>query len=165
MNDRRRQAPEDGQEVCPICRAVNEPGALSTCDHFLGTVWEGELIASEYDAPFRAAWNALIDVYLREAERHPHAAPLLLRGTLAWAPLRVRPVVEAGVLLADPFFWVDDVRQLRVETGGMPGGVGFSLYHEDPAFMPKLVERMRAARKWVRTVLRDGVARPTWRVN
>lgn len=159
------EEPGDGREACPVCGAVTEPGAAATCPHYLGTVWEGELIASEHDRAFRSAWNALIDTYSRAAERHPHAAPLLLRTTLAFAPAPVRAVVEGGVLLEDPFFWVDDVLQLRVEADGGLGGVGFSLYHRDPRFLPRLIRRMRLAEKWVRTVLRDGVAVRGWRVN
>lgn len=156
---------EDGREVCPICRAVSEPGAPTACPHYLGTVWERELIASEHDQAFRSAWNALIDAYARAAERHPHAVPLLVRSTLAWAPLPVRAVVEGGVLMEDPFFWVDDVQQLRVEPDAVLGGVGYSLYHEDPRFLPKLIRRLRRTERWVRTVLRDGVPSPGWRVN
>jgi len=34
----------EGEEICPICSAINNPGAAEFgCDHFVAIIWEGEL--------------------------------------------------------------------------------------------------------------------------
>ena len=35
---------DNGEEFCPICNAINNPGAAELeCDHFVALSWEGEL--------------------------------------------------------------------------------------------------------------------------
>lgn len=35
---------EEGQEVCPVCRKVIWPGADDFCEHYLWTVWDGQIM-------------------------------------------------------------------------------------------------------------------------
>jgi hypothetical protein len=34
---------DDGEELCPFCGCINNPGLENVCIHFIALIWEGEL--------------------------------------------------------------------------------------------------------------------------
>lgn len=41
---RRRRDLEQGEEYCPVCGRISFPGACKPCRHYVGGVWDGQII-------------------------------------------------------------------------------------------------------------------------
>jgi len=126
---------EDGEEFCPICRRLNQPGADDTCEHYLGTAWDSTLMWGEPVETFERVWSRFCEVVQEDEERaRPLAGQLL-------AALRNVEGLNQEALKQD--FWnlhsADALLSLLTidtgetnETAGMLSGSGFSLYSRDP---------------------------------
>lgn len=137
---------DEGSEICPICSHVNHPGDGECCDHFLGTVWDGEFIWGSDElseggevysllAAIQSAWDDASPDRHREWETLLSDADIdsdALDRSDDWTDiLEEMPLIEQGP---------------DVETDGMLSGSGYSLYHPDPKFGRSLAERLRAVR-------------------
>jgi hypothetical protein len=151
--------PKRGPHACPICDARNQPEAGATCPHYLGTVKKRELIWSAHAAEFVAAWTAVQDA-VSGAHRNPQVVTAVLHSAVPSLSPEIRPVIESGVLLGDPFFWVDETEQTRVEIGDPPGGSAYAIYHAEPSFLSEVIHQMHRAAHWIATSLPDFEPKP-----
>lgn len=130
-------------EYCPICERRNEPGADDTCEHFIGVVFDGDLIWGqlEKNERFKDTWTELQEVWFALCEK-PRARRKELRSLCQalgvdphWLEAEESP---ADVLRKMSSFWRGPV----VESDGMASGSGYSLYHPDSAIVAALTDRL-----------------------
>jgi hypothetical protein len=136
---------EEGFERCPICKRLNNPGAVDHCEHFFGAYWDGEIIWSDRVAAFEEVWSdlgALIhDEFDVECED-----PLEVCRSLA-----VAHGLAVDFLATDP--WDQTTASALTsllsfeegnyrETGGMLSGSGYNLYLESVSSYDDLVARV-----------------------
>ena len=144
----------EGEERCPICGAVGSPGAMETCIHYVGGVWDGEILWSGDFDEFSAGWgevSALLEALVDAGAE--------VEGVIA-------RVAEAGldtelVEKADPWEWTDSSAVLELidfssgeyfVSDGMASGGGAHLYHENPRILREYAERYRRLAEQLRGV-------------
>jgi len=127
---------EDGWEHCPICDRLNSPGAVDYCNHYLGSFWEGEIIWSDHFEAFRAVYGACREIIEIMED---------MQSEVNWLDVLARDVAYLGIpkdyiMVIDVYSYTDSQALLElisftlgpeIETDGMLGGVGYSLYHEN----------------------------------
>jgi len=127
---------EDGWEYCPICDRLNSPGAVDYCNHYLGSLWEGEIIWSTDFEEFDTVYHACSEIIQTMEE---------MKGEVNWLDILARDVTHLGI--PEDYIMVTDIysytasRALlelvsftygpEIVTDGMLGGVSYSLYHEN----------------------------------
>jgi hypothetical protein len=153
------KTPTRGRHTCPICNAPCEPEAGATCPHYLGTVRKRKLIWSAHAAEFVAAWTAVQNA-VSGAHHNPQVVTAVLHSAVPSLSPDIQQVVEAGVLLGDPFFWADETEQTRVEIGDPPGGSAYAIYHAEPSFLCDVIRRMHRTAHWIATSLPDFEPKP-----
>ncbi|HRE07606.1 MAG TPA: hypothetical protein PKX00_18465 [Opitutaceae bacterium] len=139
-----------GEESCPICRRRNVPGACDSCEHFIGVVWDGELIWGQFDdAPgerFNAAWSSLQEVWSEVSER-PNVRLRELQRLCRAAGVESLwlSTEESAAKVLEKLNSFEKGPDL--ETDGMLSGCGHSLYHVDPKIVVTLAARMEQLRQ------------------
>ena len=133
---------QPAEEVCPICGRANNPGALDSCDHFYGCMWDGDMIwNSTFEEEINEPWREIVDSVwvLEEASdtaRIQKARRLAER-------LSVPPCwLQLATLGGDAFSAISELVEFQsgptIVTDGMLSGEGYSLYLEDPTAVDKL---------------------------
>ena len=137
---------EEGFERCPLCAQLNNPGAADTCEHFAGSMWDGEIIWSEHYDEFSSAWS-LVSNFLDDLGGSDDAV-----WERANEIAREHGLDSRLVGFANPYDYgssdaMTDLIEFQegapVVTGGMLSGAGYSLYHRDPDIIQKYARRYR----------------------
>ena len=131
-----------GQEKCPICQRLNSPGADDTCEHFIGCIWDGDLIWGDFEA-FQMAHSALREQW-EAAEEKGHKAIQRLKALCAENsidPGLLANEAPAATVLEDMgcFQSGDDI-----ETDGMLSGSGHAIYHQDAKILARLTAQLKS---------------------
>lgn len=126
---------EDGQEICPICDRLNEPGADDACEHFVGSAWDGMLVWGDGVERFGSLWSTLRSA----VEERPELAGSLTAELAAVVGRREgngRADISQELWDLSPS---DALLQLipvksgpSVVTDGMLSGLGVSMYLRQP---------------------------------
>ena len=138
---------EGGEEHCPICDRLNNPGAADACEHYFGTIWDGGIMWSDKFDTFDTAWSklrSLIDEEVGAAHENPlrFCRSVARRDHLS-ADFLEQELLDSGASAA--LVQIVDFRTgPHVETGGMVGGSGHSLYLESTKPVSELVRRIEA---------------------
>jgi hypothetical protein len=134
---------ESEVEECPICARCNLPGEDDTCEHFIGAVWDGELMWGQWERqPGHDFQKALAEVQelWREASPKRRRGWVALLDSIALQRRLLDDEASATEVLEN---WGDYDEGPPVETDGMMSGAGHSLYHRDAKILQSLTERLR----------------------
>lgn len=149
-------AGNEATDRCRVCRRLNNPGAADHCSHFLGLMWDGEIIWSRDFEDFEAIWYEVSSLP-EEFEAEAGAV---------WS-MAHRIADEHGldhrlVRLADADQWTPSLAVAELvefksgatyTTDGMLSGSGFPLYHEDPLIIRVWADRYRELLSLLRSML------------
>lgn len=135
----------DGEETCPICGRRNNPGCDDTCQHFIGAVWDGDLIWGQFDgggsnkfhealAAVQEHWDAVSETNAKNRQR----LKVFCKAAALDSTLLEKAASAAEILEAMSVFSRGD----PVETDGMLSGSGYTLYHTDPQIVTKLTDQL-----------------------
>ena len=128
---------DEGPEPCPICDAECDWGGMSTCEHYLGVVLDGNLLESKILQSIQQSWSTLCR---HEAANHP----VVLWALASSMDLSIS-LVETFVRHSDPYQAdLDDmafvdvaiaalgvVEGRYITTNGMLSGSAMTLYAPD----------------------------------
>lgn len=73
----------EGEEICPICGAIGDPGSMTTCEHYIGSEWDGDIIWSNSFDEYRTSWGNVSELIDSAEEAGIEKTDLLARATAA----------------------------------------------------------------------------------
>lgn len=152
---------EEGTERCPFCGSWFLPGSGDECAHFIGLVWETEIIwTNDYDA-FTSAHYDLSEV-LSDLETGCGEAGLReLRRRAAWIP-KVQGMIASALHANGPLLALEELAEFvsgdSIRTDGMLGGSRAAAFHSNPRVIRDWTERYIELTAVAKSVLNEADA-------
>lgn len=145
---------EDGQEICPVCGAVNWPGAEDVCSHYLWNHWDNEIIWA-IPSGSDLVQLAMDFVNAIHEATYDDKIAYVLTALSAAGQTRYEALAKMGAELNLQAVLDHESIQVgkTVVTAAMIGGSGHSEYSSEPAEM--WVEAELAKLKSALTVVRN----------
>lgn len=133
---------ELAEEVCPICGRANSPGAVDSCGHIYGSMWDGDLIWNDsFEQEIGESWGEITDS-LWELRKGGETTRIekakRLAEELSVPPCWYKLATDGEGAISAICKFIDFQSGPTIVTDGMLSGEGYSLYLEDPTEVLKL---------------------------
>jgi len=139
---------EESYPRCPVCEKPVQPSADIICEHFLCTLWDGEVL-HDYSG-FADTWESL-RYYFQNFIIEPDTDEDTLYDGLETAcnqlPPKHKKIINA-LLREDTFFWTKHFKCIPFHTGGMASGAGSHYFCDKMRFLDELTRNIEAAQFW-----------------
>lgn len=128
------------EERCPICDGLHDPEKGPSCDHYITSTWDGSFLQwDDAETEYHRVWGDLAGLWYEIDEDDMDES----------GDEEIARVIEA-VESEDYWFWLDETSTNYIyNQGSMISGGGYTVYHEDPAYLDGLVRRLKKAHEWL----------------